>query len=144
MTSDDLLHGTLEGRTPTTVPGATTVRTDELVKLLADRNPLVIDTMWHSWYLSLPGAIGLNNSDVGGDLHDPTQKRLERKMHELTGGDLTRPLVAVGFNSENFGGRNLALRLLALGYTNVFWYRGGREAWEVAGLPETEVRPADW
>jgi hypothetical protein len=30
----------------------------------------------------------------------------------------------------------LALRLVALGYTNVNWYRGGREAWEVAGLPD--------
>ena len=30
------------------------------------------------------------------------------------------------------------------GYTNVYWYRGGREAWEVAGKPEDVVRPADW
>jgi len=50
----------------------------------------------------------------------------------------------MGFNSENFGGRNLAVRLVALGYKNVFWYRGGREAWEVAGLPEEEMRPAAW
>jgi hypothetical protein len=27
---------------------------------------------------------------------------------------------------------------------NVNWYRGGREAWEVAGLPETEVDVQDW
>jgi hypothetical protein len=49
------------------------------------------------------------------------------------------PVVAVGWNSERFDGRNLALRLVALGYTHVYWYRGGREAWEVAGLPETEI-----
>ena len=55
------------------------------------------------------------------------------------GGHLTVPIVAVSWNSERFDGRNLALRLVALGYTNVYWYRGGREAWEVAGLPETEV-----
>jgi adenylate cyclase len=47
-------------------------------------------------------------------------------------------------NSERFQGRNLALRLLNLGYTEVYWYRGGREAWEVAGLPETELVLQDW
>jgi adenylate cyclase len=31
-----------------------------------------------------------------------------------------------------------------LGYPNVYWYRGGREAWEVAGLPETAVNMQDW
>jgi hypothetical protein len=36
--------------------------------------------------------------------------------------------VAVGWNSERFDGRNLALRLVALGYKHVDWYRGGREA----------------
>ena len=36
------------------------------------------------------------------------------------------------------------MRLVALGYTNVYWYRGGREAWEVADLPETQVDVQDW
>ena len=51
---------------------------------------------------------------------------------------------AVGWNSERFDGRNLALRLSALGYTRVYWYRGGREAWETAGNPEEVLSPADW
>ena len=53
-------------------------------------------------------------------------------MRELTKGAFFTPVVAVGWDSERFGGRNLALRLVALGYTQVYWYRGGREAWEVA------------
>jgi hypothetical protein len=65
-------------------------------------------------------------------------------MQHLTRGDLTLPIVALGFNSERYQGRNLALRLLALGYTNVYWYRGGREAWEVAGLPEADLVVQDW
>ena len=65
-------------------------------------------------------------------------------MQALTNGDLTRPIVAVGWNSERFDGRNLALRLVALGYTNVYLYRGGREAWEVNGLPEAQLTPQDW
>ena len=66
------------------------------------------------------------------------------EMAELTGGDHTRVIVVVGWSSERFGGRNLALRLVALGYTQVTWYRGGREAWEVAGLPEAPMVPTVW
>ncbi len=65
-------------------------------------------------------------------------------MRELTGGDLAKPIVAVGWNSDRFDGRNLALRLVALGYTKIFWYRGGLEAWEVAGHPETDLATQDW
>jgi hypothetical protein len=36
-------------------------------------------------------------------------------VRKLTTGDLNRPIVTVGFNSERFDGRNLALRLAALG-----------------------------
>ncbi len=93
---------------------------------------------------SIPGAVGLRNAGLGGNLSDATQSRLGRKMLALTGGDLNLAVVAVGWNSERFEGRNLALRLAALGYTNVFWYRGGREAWEVAGLPETELMVQEW
>jgi adenylate cyclase len=50
----------------------------------------------------------------------------------------------VGWNSERFDGHNLALRLVAMGYTNVYWYRGGREMWEVNGLPETELTATGW
>ena len=58
--------------------------------------------------------------------------------------DLSKPIVAVGWNSERFDGRNLALRLVTLGYTQVYWYRGGREAWEVANLPETALPLQKW
>jgi hypothetical protein len=62
-------------------------------------------------------------------------------MQMLTNGDRSRPIVVVGFNSERFDGRNLAIRLAALDYRNVYWYRGGREAWEVAGLPTAPLVP---
>jgi adenylate cyclase len=41
-------------------------------------------------------------------------------------------------------GLNLALRLVALGYTCVYWYRGGREAWEVNGQSETDLLIEAW
>ena len=113
--------------------------------MLKTQKPLVIDTMDASWYRSVPGAVGL---DVSGHTHDTftdaVQKRLEQKLRALTGDYMAKPIIAMGFNVARFDGYNLALRLRHAGYTNVYWYRGGREAWEVAGMPEDVVRPADW
>jgi TolB-like protein/DNA-binding winged helix-turn-helix (wHTH) protein/Tfp pilus assembly protein PilF len=136
--------GESAGWTPTTAAGATTIYTAALKQLLADRHPIVIDTLLNSWGRSIPGAIGLERAGLGGNTSDGLQDRLRKKMQELTKGDLATPIVAVGFNSERFDGHHLAVRLVALGYTNVYWYRGGREAWEVAGLPETEVDVQYW
>jgi adenylate cyclase len=142
--SDNIIHQTNWGPTPTTVPGATTIRTPDLARLLTDSTPLVIDTMWNFNGRSLRKAIGLHHVGEGGNLADIAQDRLRRKMQELTKGDLATRIVAVGWSSERFDSRNLALRLVALGYTNVYWYRGGREAWEVANLPETDIVETDW
>jgi len=114
------------------------------VKLLADSKPLVIDTMLNSWHMSLDGAVGLNGSGAGGAFDDTLQQRLRAKMLALAGDSMTRPIVAMGYNAERYDGRNLALRLVALGYVQVYWYRGGREAWEVAGQPETDLTPEEW
>jgi TolB-like protein/tetratricopeptide (TPR) repeat protein len=142
LPADNILHTDYGAPTPITVPGAQTTRTQDLAVLVEQRRPLVLDTL--AWGKSIPGAIGLWGAGIGGSLSDEYQDRLARKMQHLTRGDLTSPIVALGFNSERYQGRNLALRLLALGYTNVYWYRGGREAWEVAGLPEADLVVQDW
>ncbi|MBV9252469.1 MAG: winged helix-turn-helix domain-containing protein [Acetobacteraceae bacterium] len=141
---DAELHGELAGPTPVEAPGTQTIRTSDLVRFLTDGQPIIIDTMIYTWGRSLPGAIGLKYAGLGNSFTDELQDLLRRKMRELTAGNLDHPIVAVGWNSERFDGRNLALRLVALGYTLVYWYRGGREAWEVAGLPETEVDLQEW
>jgi len=141
---DRVLHADPVGYTPTAAPGVETIRTAELVKLLASEKPVVIDTVNRSWGRSIPGAIGLQHSGVGGSLAGELQDHLRAIMTKLTAGDLSRPIVAMGWNSEWFDGRNLSLRLAALGYTNVWWYRGGREAWEVNNLPEAPLAIIDW
>ena len=142
--ADHVLHNNLVGPTPNDVPGATIIRTADLPGLLKTAHPIVIDTMTNSWEQSIIGAIGLRFAGLGGSFTDPGQDRLRNKVHVLTDGDLNRPIVAVGLNSERFDSRNLALRLVAMGYTHVYWYRGGREAWEVNGLPETSVDVQPW
>jgi TolB-like protein len=145
VTPDNVLHEDFEGKTPTTAPGVTTVNTEQLAAMLKTGKPLVIDTMDSFWHRSVPGAVGLDFKGMThGGFTDAVQKRLEQKLRALTGDDMAKPIAAMSFNVARFDGYNLALRLRHAGYTNVYWYRGGREAWEVAGMPEDVVRPADW
>ena len=142
--TEGLLHSEVAGRTPKEATGVRTIRTTDLVPLLAAARPLVVDTVLYSWNWSIPGAVGLRFAGLGGSFTDEAQDRLRSKIQKLTGGDLRRPIVAVGSDTEHFDGRNLALRLAWLGYTDVYWYRGGREAWEVNGLPETNLDVQQW
>jgi adenylate cyclase len=144
VSPDDMLREDPIGFTPKSAPGVATILTADLRTLLAAQQPIIIDTTLYSWGRSIPGAVGLTDVGIGGSLSDSTQARLGRTMLTLTGGDLARPIVAVGWNSEHFDGRNVALRLARLGYANVYWYRGGRETWEAHGLPETPLTLAQW
>ena len=128
--SDSGLCSAYDGPTPTTAPGVRTLRTSDFVALMRQCKALILDTI--PWGNSVPGAIGLWGAGIGGTVSDEFQERLRRKILALTDGDVNRPLVTMCWNAERFQARNLALRLVALGYRDVYWYRGGREAWEVA------------
>ena len=142
---DDVLHELLVERTPTTAPGVTTLSTEQLARVLESEKPLVIDTMSFSWHRSVPAAVGLDfRGNTDGTFNDTLQKRLAAKVRELTAGNIERPIVAMSFNVAFSDAYNLALRLRHAGYANVYWYRGGREAWEVASMPETKLDVRDW
>jgi TolB-like protein/class 3 adenylate cyclase/TolA-binding protein len=142
LVADDVLHREDEGRTPTTAPGVRTIGTAALANFLEEQKPLLLDVS--ARITSVPGAIGLLGAGRGDSVSDPLQDRLARKLQQLTGPERARPIVTLAWNADRFSGRNLALRLVALGYTNVFWYRGGREAWEVADQRVGPVDLQDW
>jgi hypothetical protein len=102
----DALHASWEGETPTTAPGVTTVNTAQVAAMLHEnQRPLVMDAMgFATWYRSVPGAVGLDfRGNTHGTFTDEVQKRLERKLSALTGGDLARPILAIGFNERVVG-----------------------------------------
>jgi DNA-binding winged helix-turn-helix (wHTH) protein/TolB-like protein/tetratricopeptide (TPR) repeat protein len=136
------LRADLIGPTPGTVPGAHTIRTSGLVEALAAQPPLIIDTAGTG--RSIQGAIGLLGSGSGGGLDDPLQVRLHRKIDSLTRGKHDASIVTLDWNAERWGGYNLALRLAALGYTRVSWYRGGQESWQTNGCPTADLVADDW
>ena len=132
------------GMTPVACPGTTTIQTAELVAMLPERSPVLIDVALGSWGKSLPGAIGLQGTGYGSEFSQGVQDRFERKIVELTNGNLTVPIVAFCVNSERLTGYNLALRLVSLGCTTVYWYRGGVEAWQANHLPVHDLTLQEW
>jgi rhodanese-related sulfurtransferase len=123
--------------TPMSIPGGRTLLTQDVVRLLASASQPVILTTSNDM-LTIPGTIYVN-MPMSGSLKDDWQPRVQRLMDELTGGEKDRPVLVFSYNQNRWSSRNLALRLIALGYTNVNWYRGGWEAWEASGQPRTAI-----
>jgi TolB-like protein/rhodanese-related sulfurtransferase len=144
VSPSNILCPDLVGWTPPSCPGATTIRTSELVDLLARQKPLLFDVALGSWRKSIPGSIGLQGMGHGASFSDKVQNRFNRTMHDLTNGEPGKSIVVFCMNSERFTSYNLALRLVALGYTQVLWYRGGLEAWQANDLPETDLALHSW
>ena len=125
---------------PLLVPGVTTITTLELREMIEkDKNVVLIDAYRDEDHMTIPGAWW--RSDIG-ELRPGAFPLAEmaRMMREITARDLDRPVV-VFERSASWGwyGYNAALRLLGMGYTNLYWYRGGIDAWFDAGFQMTKV-----
>lgn len=115
-----------------------------MASLLAERSPIVIDVALASWGKSLPGAIGLQGTGYGSEFSSAVQERFQRKVVELTKGDLTASVIALCANAERLTAYNLAVRLVEVGHTNVYWYRGGLEGWRASNLPCHDLTLQEW
>ena len=80
---ESMLHTDLVARTPTSVPGAMTIRTAELVSLLSRLKPIIIDVALDSWGSSIPDAVGLQGTGHGASFSEKVQNRFSRKMQTL-------------------------------------------------------------
>jgi PQQ-dependent catabolism-associated CXXCW motif protein len=128
--------------TPTHVQGARTVTTLALQSMLAsDRPPLMIDVIRGAQTVSIPNSVWLRDAGTGRHLDDDIQAWLDMQLSNLTGRDKSRPLVIFCASRMCWLAYNATLRAVDLGYTDVFWYRGGRDSWQAAGLPMTPVTP---
>jgi PQQ-dependent catabolism-associated CXXCW motif protein len=128
--------------TPTHVEGARTITTIDLQRMLAsDKPPLLIDVIGGAQTVSLPNAIWLRDAGIGRHLDDDVQAWLDFHLSQLTDRDKSHPLVFFCASRMCWLAHNATLRALDLGYTNVYWYRGGRDSWQAAGLPMAPVAP---
>jgi PQQ-dependent catabolism-associated CXXCW motif protein len=129
--------------TPTTAPnGVKLITTPELVQLYKTESELVvIDALSDRNYKkpTLPKAnwlLGAGWFDVNSN------KTIDANFSLIMAAlvsDKNRPIVAYCSNWECWLSFNADVRLTTLGYTNVYWYRGGMAAWKAANLPTVET-----
>lgn len=130
-----------EAPTPNAIDGATTITTPQLRAMMVSPSPpILIDVLGGQPTSSLPGARWIPEAGRGTNLNDSTQKRMEAGLAALTGGDKAKPIVFFCLSRTCWLSHNAAARAVALGYSKVLWYRGGRNAWTAAGLPLEPVR----
>ena len=121
--------------TPREIPGARTIATSELRRLLQaplSERPLLFDVLGEA-HLSLPGAIWIPGAGRGASFEDELQTRLARLLQFMTAGNRDRMLVFFCTGPRCWLSYNAALRAVRLGYSAVYWYRGGIEAWGAGG-----------
>jgi tetratricopeptide (TPR) repeat protein len=133
--------------TPVGAPGVSVVRTSELKALIdtaangPGEPPLLLSTNCPLCFdIDIPGAVSVPGAYNRDPLDDQARQGLKSWLDRQLNGQTSRRLITFSRNAERWHARNLALELVALGYPNVSWYRGGVEAWDVAGYPVVEKR----
>ena len=91
--------------------------------------------------VSIPGSIWLPAAGQGGTFDDNIQTQLASMLQNITDNDPARRIVAFCLDANCWLSYNAALRFHNLGYHNLYWYRGGIDAWKKANLP-TQVTSA--
>ena len=139
----ELKKGTLHEPTPTTIPFAKTVTTSELVEMMvSEKKPVILDV------LSFKGdfrkdVIPSAHWVIGPGSYDEARNGeidafLLRLMTDIA-PDKKQPVVVYCLNWECWLSYNTLQRLSRQGYTELYWYRGGIESWQSAGLPTIKV-----
>ena len=135
--TDQLRQDSFHAPTPSTHPAAAVINTQDLHAMLIGPNPPVtINAIFSkSQVTSIPGSIWLPAAGQGGAFDDDMQTRLAATLANITDDDLSRPIVVYCIDAQCWLSYNAALRFDALGYENLYWYRGGIAAWKAAKLP---------
>ncbi|MDU9393498.1 PQQ-dependent catabolism-associated CXXCW motif protein [Pseudomonas sp. zfem002] len=134
--------------TPASAEVAQTVDTAQ-VQALAKDQALLIDVYKRPWlngqfidseaHANLPGSHWLPNTG-DGQLDAQWAGYFSRHLERLSGGDHQRAIVFY-CRSDCWLSWNAVRRATALGYTRLYWYRDGLDAWEAAGLPVVAASP---
>lgn len=124
----------LHGPTPTSIPGARVIDTRALAQMLQQARGQVLLLHVLGGGMPLPGAVQATPAGMGGSFDDQTQQQYGQFLQQATNGDQGRPIVTYCSGVQCWMSYNAALRAVKLGYRNVYWYRGGLEAWSQSGM----------
>ena len=134
--TNELRQDAYHAPTPTTHPTAAVINTQDLhAQLIGPNPPVTINAVFGDKQVtSIPGSIWLPAAGQGGTFDDDIQTQLASTLGNITDNDVARPIVVYCVDANCWLSYNAALRLHALGYENLYWYRGGITAWKAASL----------
>ncbi len=130
------LHaGAMHGPTPASIPGGQVVTTKGLIGLVQGRQApyILFDVLGQPE--TLPNAVPAAWLSQPGSFNDAVQQQAAQMLAQGTQGRKDVALVFYCLSRECWMSYNAALRAINAGYSNVLWYRGGIEAWKMAGQP---------
>jgi PQQ-dependent catabolism-associated CXXCW motif protein len=130
--------GRMHAPTPAELPGAKTITTMEL-RALQEQSPapILIDVLDGDGHRTIPGAHWLREPGKAAFGSDEVEG-FRQDLAKLTKGRKSAPMVFFCLSSECWLSYNAGLRAIELGYTNVYWFRGGTAAWQRAGFETRE------
>ena len=129
-----LRQGQFHGPTPVAIPGGQLVTTAALVTAMNGGMQMVLIDVLGADY-SIPGAFSAPGLAAAGNFQDRTQQQAAAWLGQITQGNRNVPIVIFCSDPMCWLSYNGALRAANAGYSNVYWYRGGLQAWQMAGLP---------
>lgn len=138
------------GPTPLSLPGTRTITTAELKARLDDGRPFhLIDVLGAvaNTRPVIPGAhwvpnMGSSDWSQATARNSPRAKSFRAILGKIA-PSLDEPIAFYCANTECWLSYYAALHALRLGYRNVYWYRGGVEAWRTARLPFVPAAPEE-
>ena len=122
------LFAQVGGGTPGSIPGGEVISTPLLADWFSKKMKFLYIDVLKTKHDPMAGTEYLDYAGDGGSFDDATQKRLAADLEKLTGKDKAYILAFFCAGSNCRESYNASLRALALGYTNVFWHRGGMAA----------------
>lgn len=152
---DGLWTGAPRGYTPKTLAGAKVLDLAGLEALLAEK-PVLLDVViedrkpadfpadrpWLPSHRSIPGAVWLPNAGAA-PMPPEREAALLARVETLTGGDRARPVVTF-CRPECWGSWNAGKRLVAAGYSRIYWFPEGVEGWQDAHDTAVVTKDAVW
>lgn len=134
-------------KTPLSVPGARTIKTLALRKLMdSTPPPIVIDVLGGTpgKRLTIPSAVWLGAAAGDGRVFAAEKEKFATILSKLTNSDKSKPVVFFCLNVECWLSYNASLRAVEEGYKDVYWYRGGWKSWKTATLPFIRAERVAW
>lgn len=129
---------TLNGPTPTVIPGGRVLTTAALWNAIANHTlgsaVFLVDVETAAHSETIPGASRLPAAGQG-KMDEKTLQAIWTALSKLTGNNFEIPIVFFGADVKDWTPYNAGLRAVNMGYSKVFWYRGGIAAWKAADQP---------